>query len=133
MAVDALPTVVSPPLEKLYEQICAAVKTTDETSFRLLGLVPLVSGTGITAFLTADKQLAWSAATFFLSVFGASVTFALFRWELRNISHCKWLIARGAELEAALGLESGQFLGRPGRNSSAGSRSARNARSGSST
>jgi hypothetical protein len=97
----------------LYAEISASVRTTDEISFKLLGLVPLVSGGGIFLLLDASKRPDWSAVTIFVALFGAAVTFAIYRWEVRNIQTCKSLIARGAELEEKeLGLATGQFLNR---------------------
>ena len=46
------------------------------------------------------------------------LTFGLFRWELRNIETCSWLIKRAADLERSqfkleqFGSEKGQFAGR---------------------
>jgi hypothetical protein len=39
------------PAEKRYAEICSNIRATDEISFKLLGLVPLVSGTGIVVLL----------------------------------------------------------------------------------
>ena len=51
--------------------------------------------------------------TVFVSLFGATITFALFRWELRNIQTCKWLQARASDIEKdELELTFGQFYGR---------------------
>src|SRR5262249_36390878 len=58
-----------------YAEICANIRATDDISFKLLGLVPLVSGAAIVTYLSADRALAWSPMTFFLAVFGAIVTF----------------------------------------------------------
>ena len=63
--------------------------------------------------LDAGKWPAWSPVTIFVALLGAAVTFAIYRWEVRNIQICKWLIARGAELEEKeLGLLEGQFYKR---------------------
>jgi len=35
---------------KLYEQWCAHIRATDEISFKLIGIVPLVSGTRLAYF-----------------------------------------------------------------------------------
>jgi hypothetical protein len=86
-------------VDKVYAEISASVRTTDDISFKLLGLVPLISGGGIFLLLDASKQLDWSPVTIFIALFGAVVTFAIYRWEVRNIQTCNWLIARGAELE----------------------------------
>jgi len=47
-----------------------------------------------------------------LSTLGAVVVLGLFRWELRNIQKCNWLISRAANLEMQiLHKESLQFAG----------------------
>ncbi len=81
-----------------YSEICTELRATDEISFKLLGLVPLVSGSGIFAALLEGKTLA-SPAIDLLSLFGAVVTFGLFRWELRNIQTCNWLRDRASDIE----------------------------------
>lgn len=77
--------------EKVYEQICENIRFTDEISFKLLGLVPLISGASIiAAVIKGDAQV--SPGLFIFSIFGALLTLGIFRWELRNISTCKKLI-----------------------------------------
>jgi hypothetical protein len=100
--------------QQRYSEICTAIRTTDDISFKLLGFVPLVSGIGIFAVLDLlGGDVASWPTTVFVSVFGATITFALFRWELRNIQTCEWLRARAKEIEKdELELELGPFLGR---------------------
>ena len=100
--------------QERYSEICTAIRTTDDISFKLLGLVPLVSGAGIFAVLDllGGTVASWPT-TVFASLFGATVTFALFRWELRNIQTCQWLRDRAKEIEQdELKLTVGPFLGR---------------------
>ena len=105
-------------MDKVYAEISASVRTTDDISFKLLGLVPLISGGGIFLLLDVSKQPDWSLVTIFIALFGAVVTFAIYRWEVRNIQTCNWLIARGAELEELswpreqVGVPKGQFSNR---------------------
>src|SRR5262249_10218289 len=85
------------------------IRRTDDISFKLLGLVPLVSGVGLLALMFSEKlpgfvkdgsvsPLGASVLTV-LSLFAAAVTFGLLRSELRNVQTCKWLIQRAKELE----------------------------------
>jgi hypothetical protein len=100
--------------EQRYSEICTAIRTTDDISFKLLGFVPLVSGIGIFAVLDllGGKVASWPT-TVFVSLFGATITFALFRWELRNIQTCTWLKKRAEDIEQdELGLALGPFLKR---------------------
>lgn len=81
---------------KLYEQWCAHIRATDEISFKLIGIVPLVSGTGLLTFLFAAPP---ARVLIVLSLFAAAITLGLFRWELRNLQNCKWLVYYADELE----------------------------------
>jgi hypothetical protein len=100
--------------KQLYDQVCVNVRTTDDISFKLLGLVPLVSGVGITVLLSKDISSFSLPILVFVGIFGAVVTFALYRWELKNTHLCLWLIRLGSDLERHhFGLTQGQFLDRP--------------------
>jgi hypothetical protein len=102
-----------PHAEKRYAEICSSIRSTDDISFKLLGFVPLVSGAAIVGLLAGDKTFAWSLQTVFVAAFGAAVTYALYRWELRNIQTCNWLRDRAAEMERdEFGVASGQYYGR---------------------
>jgi hypothetical protein len=89
------------------------IRTTDDISFKLLGLVPLVSGAGMLVVLREDS-VALSPSMFLISAFGAIVTFGLFRWELRNIQTCNWLVERAKAMEGRVLGDNGQgpFFGR---------------------
>lgn len=83
---------------KIYDQLSIAIRATDEISFKLMGIVPLVSGGGLlTVFLA--KELPPTPILILLSLFAAAITLGLFRWELRNIQNCRWLIKYADELE----------------------------------
>ena len=77
-------------VESLYEEACTGVRETDAISFRLLGLVPLVSGAAIVALMLGKEGTPPAALVALLGLFGAGVTLGLFRWELRNIQTCSW-------------------------------------------
>jgi phosphohistidine phosphatase SixA len=97
-----------------YATICSSIKATDEISFKLLGLVPLVSGVGIFALVPAAKQPLSSAGVAVFAVFGALITFSLYRWELRNVGICEWFRDRIADIERdEFGLIRGQYLSLP--------------------
>ena len=91
--------------DKLYEQLSASIRATDDISFKLLGLVPLVSGAALGALLFKDAQpmaarLSPSLITL-LALFAAAVTLGLFRWELRNVQECAHLIGIAGALARA--------------------------------
>jgi hypothetical protein len=82
--------------DKLYEQLSANIRATDDISFKLLGLVPLVSGAALGTLLLKDAQpmgerLSPTLITLF-ALFAAAVTLGLLRWELRNVQECAHLI-----------------------------------------
>lgn len=94
-------------LESIYKEICRNIRETDAISFKLLNLVPLGSalGGGILAILGKNtllqniSHLVAASAIVLLSLAGATIVFALHKWELRNIQKCKWLIDRASDLE----------------------------------
>lgn len=98
------PTRTLPSLDNLgcrescpaYQQIYEQVRAKDDVSFKLLSLVPLISGAGISILVKTD--LAWGLKCF-VSLFGATVTFSIFRWELRNIQWCDWLLKQAKNID----------------------------------
>jgi hypothetical protein len=106
----------------VYEEVCKSYHATDEFRAKLLGFLPLASLTGIlligrsdvlaTAAPTQGTPTAAAAESTallgFVSFFAAAFTIALFLYEIRGILRCHDLIARGYEIEQALGLR-GQF------------------------
>ena len=110
---------------KLYELYLTKIKETDEISFKLMGLVPLLSGAGVLALLKGDKVFSGNddidlAAYWLIGLFGALVTFLIFRWELRNIDTCRFFREFAASFESEEGpykrltddKETRTFLGR---------------------
>lgn len=89
-------------LDNYYTNLCNNVRFTDDVSFKLLGLVPLFSGSGMLVAVLRSEYF-WSPAIYAIAAFGALVTLGLFRWELRNIQVCLWLIERGKDAEEAEG------------------------------
>jgi hypothetical protein len=93
--------------ESIYKEICQNIRETDAISFKLLNLVPLGStlGGGLLAILGKNallqntSRLVTASAIVLLSLAGATIVFALHKWEMRNIQMCKWLIDRASDLE----------------------------------
>jgi hypothetical protein len=99
--------------ENYYTNLNTNIRFTDDISFKLLGLVPLFSGSGMLIAVMRSEYF-WSPAIYAIAAFGALVTLGLFRWELRNIQNCLWLISRGAALERTEDeTKAGQFYQRP--------------------
>ena len=88
----------------LYGGIWTCIHETDQISFKLLSLVPLVSGSGagLLVFLL-DKQILGLIPIVCLSFLSAWVTFGLYRWERRNVQTCERLLERAAWLEKRFG------------------------------
>lgn len=83
---------------KIYSEVCNNIKTTDEISFRLLGLVPLLSAAGIFG-ISLSKEFASSPLAIVISFFAAIVTGALFMWEWRNLKSCRSYLGYAMLLE----------------------------------
>ena len=83
---------------KFYEQVMAMIRATDDISLKLIGLVPLVSGAGLFSVLFTSNKLE-PPIVVLISLFAASLTFGLFRWELRNIQRCIRLTKLSEDLE----------------------------------
>jgi hypothetical protein len=96
--------------DKVYDAIRSGIRDTDDISFKLLGLVPLVSGVGLLTVVLGDAEPNLSMIVV-LSLFGAIVTLGFFFWEIRNVQTCLWLIDYAKVLEqkmlASAGLPTG--------------------------
>ena len=102
----------------VYKEICTNIRTTDEISFKLLRTVPLISGLASSTLALLAKSNLWAdyiqPTILGLSALGAVMTFGLFRWELRNLQKCSWLISRAARIERQIfgsGIAGAQFDG----------------------
>jgi len=85
---------------QVYGETCASIRATEEISFKLIGIVPFLSGSAIVTLLgTESVKSIPSAALAAACLFAAFATLTIFRWELRNIQTCDWLRARAQELE----------------------------------
>jgi hypothetical protein len=99
--------------DNYYTNLNTNIRFTDDISFKLLGLVPLFSGSGMLIAIMRSEYF-WSPAIYAIAAFGALITLGLFRWELRNIQNCVWLIDCGKALEETEGAgKPGQFYRRP--------------------
>jgi hypothetical protein len=87
-------------LTDIYAQALTSMRATDDISLRLLAAVPFVSGIGITLLVRGQSESFPAAARLLVSLFAAVVTFAIYRWERRNISHCGRLRRWAAEVES---------------------------------
>src|SRR5687768_10622644 len=94
--------------ERIYAETCNSIRITDEISFKLMGLVPLVSGATLLTFFLKEPILPGKAdLVVALALLASLITLGLFRWELRNIQNCRWLRRRAEALEVAIFTSSG--------------------------
>jgi hypothetical protein len=84
--------------DAVYQQIHENIRTTDDISFKLMSLVPLITGAAIS--LLAKSSIPWGVKCF-ISAFAAIVVFGIFRWELRNIQLCNWQRVRAEGMDNA--------------------------------
>jgi hypothetical protein len=86
-------------LSDLYHEVCEHIRATDDTSLKLLAAVPLATGIGITLLVRPSTPDLADGARSLLSLFAAVVTFAIYRWERKNIATCAHYCDWAAALE----------------------------------
>jgi hypothetical protein len=103
-------------LRTLYKELSTSYRAIDDFRAKLLGFLPLATGTGI--FLLLDKlkditnlERPEKNALAAMGLFGFCITFGLFLYEIYGIKKCGSLIQAGKKMENLLG--SGQFDNRP--------------------
>ena len=97
-----------------YSEVCRSYHSISEFRGKLLALLPVVSGAGISTLISKNYSID-SSHLLAVGIFGSLVTLGLFFYELRGIQKCKRLIILGGQLESALNIEVGQFRDRPKR------------------
>jgi hypothetical protein len=104
-------------LKAAYQELCHSYRAIDDFRAKLLGFLPLATGTGIFLLLgtLADNAKATPAKEFLplVGLFGCAITLGLFCYELYGIKKCHALIKAGRQIETTLGLYNGHFLTRP--------------------
>jgi hypothetical protein len=125
MTADAGTAASGPPAEPdldaarlvLYERVCESYHAVDDFRMKLLGLLPVATGTGVFLLLSGKAELVGndrqevSDALLAIGIFGLLFTCGLFAYELFGIKKCHYLIVAGKRLEAAME-DSGQFRSR---------------------
>jgi hypothetical protein len=98
-----------------YQEVCRSHAGITDFRAKLLALLPIASGTGISLLvIQGDGALSTTDAGLLiaLGIFGALVTTGLFLYELRQIDVCKQLRNHAAWIEKQLDIHAGQFGGR---------------------
>jgi hypothetical protein len=102
----------------VYERVCESYLAVDDFRMKLLGLLPVATGTGVFLLLNGnaeslgDRDSGVDTALMAIGAFGVLFTLGLFAFELFGIKKCHHLIATGQQLERDMELV-GQFLSRP--------------------
>ena len=99
---------------KVYEQLCNSYRAIDDFRAKLLGFLPLATGTGVFLLVTDRAKIDFMQGLFQpIGVFGFVITLGLFFYELYGIKKCTYLIRAGKTLENDLKIQNGQFTQRP--------------------
>jgi hypothetical protein len=113
----------SDSLSFAYSQVCISYHAVDDMRMKLLGLLPVATGTGVFLLLNSNTNLLGPGTKtnqqevleqFLIAIgtSGALFTLGLFAYELFGIKRCHYLIKAGRELEFELDVQ-GQFRNRP--------------------
>ena len=102
-------------LLSLYSEICNSWRALTDVRFKLLGFVPSISGLILINLLTQEEvgKGLTSVPRIAISIFGLLITIALAIYDQRNSQLYDDLISRGRRIEEELGIDTGQFRGRP--------------------
>ena len=101
-------------LLKVYEQLCNSYRAIDDFRAKLLGFLPLATGTGVFLLITDRTKIDFIQPLFLpIGLFGFAITLGLFFYELYGIKKCTHLIKAGKEIENDLKIINGQFTSRP--------------------
>jgi hypothetical protein len=101
--------------EAAYTQVCTSYHAIDDFRMKLLGLLPIATGTGVFLLLNGNDEPASGRMQDFLfaiGLLGFAFTLGLYSFELYGIKRCHYLIRTGQRLERVLRVD-GQFLNRP--------------------
>jgi hypothetical protein len=102
--------------EAAYAEVCTSYHAIDDFRMKLLGLLPVATGTGVFLLLNGndhpDETSQSKDFLFAIGLLGFAFTLGLFAFELYGIKRCHYLIRTGQRLEAKLRVD-GQFLNRP--------------------
>jgi hypothetical protein len=102
----------------LYERVCESYHAIDDFRMKLLGLLPIATGTGVFLLLSTNAEAIGATdsklrpSLIAIGTFGLVFTLGLYAYEAFGIKKCHYLIGTGRRLEEAFN-ERGQFRSRP--------------------
>jgi hypothetical protein len=100
---------------KAYEELCISYRAIDDFRAKLLGFLPVATGTGLFLLFNNLNELGLDKVKEFLfpiGVFGFAITLGLLSYEIYGIRKCHALIEAGQQIEGSLHID-GQFRERP--------------------
>jgi hypothetical protein len=105
-------------LRTAYKELSTSYRAIDDFRAKLLGFLPLATGTGIFLLLEKVKDVNHlkGEATHLLTavgIFGFLITLGLFLYEISGIKKCCALIQAGKQMESSMQITDGQFISRP--------------------
>src|SRR4026208_967730 len=94
---------------KVYNELCTSYRAIDDFRAKLLGFLPLVTGTGISFLFekiqnSQDIPIETKSLLAAVGVFGALITSGLFSYEIFGIKKCAALIKAGQDLEVSMNI-----------------------------
>jgi hypothetical protein len=105
-------------LSTAYKELCTSYRAIDDFRAKLLGFLPLATGTGI--FILLDKlkdvndlRVETKSLLAVVGGFGFLITLGLFLYEIYGIKKCCALIQAGKKMECMMHISDGQFNTRP--------------------
>jgi hypothetical protein len=99
---------------KAYEQLCISYRAIDDFRAKLLGFLPLATGTGLFLLVKTLSSTERKEYLIIIGAFGFLITIGLFAFEIYGIGKCGALIETGKLLEDSLKIGGvGQFRPRP--------------------
>ena len=113
-APDQQTSTDSQNLRTAYTELCNSYRAIDDFRAKLLGVLPLASGTGIFFLLNSNLPAKDANPSLLMpiGIFGWIITLGLFAYEIYGIKKCCCIIKTGISMEKRMGI-SGQFCNRP--------------------
>jgi hypothetical protein len=99
-------------LSMLYREVFSGWHMLTDVRFKLLGLIPVISGVVLFSLLSNKADGPSTLARLGIALFGLLITIALFVYDKRNSELYDDIISRGRKIEEELGIDTGLFLGR---------------------
>lgn len=111
-AVGNLDSAFADMPKAVYAELGSQIRALTDVRFKLLTIVPTVSGLALTLLLTAPRGDRPPLLVFLASIVGFGITVGIRIYDIRNSQLYDDLISRARALEASLGVERGPYMRR---------------------